>query len=1262
MLRHAIVATFLLLPAAVHGQFLKTTISTPNIGPSSVAVNPVTNKTYVIGFDADVLTIIDGATDSASTLTGLGLNPVAIAVNPATNKIYIANEGSTVMGVAPQSSIQVIDGATNAITTLASGVNPFTIAVNPVTNKIYVGDVGDTNLTVIDGATNAITTIPLAVVGGTSAIAVDQVTNRIYLASGAAGGSTFTVLDGATNNTVTQLTLGAITTAISVNEVTNKIYVASGFASNVAVIDGATETLSATLPTVTGYPIAIAINPVTNMIYVANNHPAPGGSPQWFMTVIDGASNATASVQVGNTPYFVAVDPGTNQVYEANGSGASVSIFNGATAGAPASTSLSATLTVGQGPETIGINPLTHKAYVGNYLGASVSVIEEATTQVATVPAGVYPIAVALNPVTNMLYVVNEGAQPPDYTGTLTVINAVTLAVQATVQLTVEPAYVAVNPVTNQIYVACYGSNQACVQQIDGASNTVVGTTSVENNPTAIVVNPVSNKVYVASYNGSMAVIDGATLDTSYLPFNPIFLALNPATNTLYLSTPSKVVAIDGTTNATLGTITVTAGGAIAVNPVTNRVYAINSTGLAATLDVINGATNTLLTTVSTYLDSDQIAINTLTNRIYVVSQGGGGTGYVSVINGATNAASVVYTPQFPEKIAVNEAANLIYVADTGPGQGNNNSGNQVSVIDGFNNSLVNVTTGNAPAAMAVNPVTGMTYVVDGASNNVSVIGTQATVPLAAGITGIPGNVTSSATPTISFTAQSLFSPTAPAIQNVYYQVDGFLGAWTPTTGGPAFSATLAALAPGIHTLYAFADDGQDATSTQTGSPFDSGIAVYQFLVGQAATHFSVTAPSSTTVGNQVSVTVTALDASNNPALTYAGTVQLTSSDGAAVLPPNSTLTNGAGTFSATLNTPGSQTVTATDTVNASITGVSSTIAVADIPPLIGTQPVSQSVNAGSDVVLTVAATGNPPLGYQWYFNGSPIAGATSTILSMTDVLAASGGGYTVKVTDGYGGATTSNTAVLTIMPAIGTAIISGGPGSRTTFAGSTVVFTIVTGGLGGAVVRAGSAEHPLLTSGATYQWQFNGTNLTDGNGISGSTGPQLVITAAAAANEGDYSCLVTISGVSTQSNASSLIIATTGTPGFLVNISSRAFVGTGANILIGGFYIGGSTSRSVLIQALGPALANEGVPGTLQHPILTIYNSSGAVIYSNTGWGSSNVLLKAAAAVYASPALQPDSADSEALLTLAPGGYTAQVSGAGGATGVALCAIYQLP
>src|SRR5207302_1183404 len=94
------------------------------------------------------------------------------------------------------------------------------------------------------------------------------------------------------------------------------------------------------------------------------------------------------------------------------------------------------------------------------------------------------------------------------------------------------------------------------------------------------------------------------------------------------------------------------------------------------------------------------------------------------------------------------------------------------------------------------------------------------------------------------------------------------------------------------------------------------------------ATHLTVSAPGSATAGNSFSFTVTALDAFNNTATGYAGTVHFTSTDGAATLPANSTLTNGAGTFSATLKTAGSQTITGTDTITSSITGTSGTVAV----------------------------------------------------------------------------------------------------------------------------------------------------------------------------------------------------------------------------------------------------------------------------------------------------------------------------------------------
>jgi hypothetical protein len=120
------------------------------------------------------------------------------------------------------------------------------------------------------------------------------------------------------------------------------------------------------------------------------------------------------------------------------------------------------------------------------------------------------------------------------------------------------------------------------------------------------------------------------------------------------------------------------------------------------------------------------------------------------------------------------------------------------------------------------------------------------------------------------------------------------------------------------------------------------------------ATHFSVGAPANATTGVPFQFSVVARDALNNIDATYLGTVHFTSSDGAAALPANSTLTMGVGTFNATLNTVGSRTITATDTAIAAITGTSSPITVA-VPRLTFTVPRSAMV--GSPFDFTVAAT-----------------------------------------------------------------------------------------------------------------------------------------------------------------------------------------------------------------------------------------------------------------------------------------------------------------
>ena len=136
----------------------------------------------------------------------------------------------------------------------------------------------------------------------------------------------------------------------------------------------------------------------------------------------------------------------------------------------------------------------------------------------------------------------------------------------------------------------------------------------------------------------------------------------------------------------------------------------------------------------------------------------------------------------------------------------------------------------------------------------------------------------------------------------------------------------------------------QSLTATDTTTASITGTSASILVTAASATHFAVAAPASATAGSAFSSTVTALDQFNNTATGYSGTVHFTSSDGQAVLPANSTLTNGTDTFSDTLKTAGTQTVTATDTITASITGTSASI----------------NVNASAATHLLVSGLANP--------------------------------------------------------------------------------------------------------------------------------------------------------------------------------------------------------------------------------------------------------------------------------------------------------------
>ena len=142
------------------------------------------------------------------------------------------------------------------------------------------------------------------------------------------------------------------------------------------------------------------------------------------------------------------------------------------------------------------------------------------------------------------------------------------------------------------------------------------------------------------------------------------------------------------------------------------------------------------------------------------------------------------------------------------------------------------------------------------------------------------------------------------------------------------------------------------------------------------------------------------------------------------------------------------------------------------------------------------------------------------------------------------------------------------------------------------------------------------------------------------------------------------LYIDDTTAPGTLVNLSTRAEVGTGSGNLIGGFVLTGNSPRRCLIRAAGPRLSDFGVEGNLNDPVLEIFRSGESVPFArNDDWSMSpsSDAISIASVQAGATAFSQGSRDASLLITLDPGAYTAIVSGLENTEGIALVEIYLL-
>ena len=399
--------------------------------------------------------------------------------------------------------------------------------------------------------------------------------------------------------------------------------------------------------------------------------------------------------------------------------------------------------------------------------------------------------------------------------------------------------------------------------------------------------------------------------------------------------------------------------------------------------------------------------------------------------------------------------------------------------------------------------------------------------------------------------------------------------------------------------------------------------------------------------------------------------------------------------FSAVERSAGSYRVVVTDGVSSATSRAAQVNVLRLIrPPEILFQPQNETTGVGGDVVFSAGADGAPlPDRYQWKKNGVDIPGATDARLKLSEVTAGAAGAYSVVVTNSVG-STTSRAATLTVdargrlvnlatRAAVGrdgdiliAGFVIGGTESRQVLVrgiGDQLSEFGVGGVLRDPVVSLYDAKGKLVDS--NDDW----FRLAEDKRMALEDAARQVGAFAQREDARDGALLATlapgsytvkVAGLANTTGVGLVEVYELGKPGTgrLINLSSRAVVGTGANILIPGLVLNGQVPRRLLLRAVGPGLAEFGVAGTLGDPVMTLFRGSEEVA-RNDNWGeqgpsanaASVAQIRTAMAAVGAFGLKDGSRDAVLLLDLPPGSYTVQVAGVAGATGVALVEVYEV-
>jgi len=591
------------------------------------------------------------------------------------------------------------------------------------------------------------------------------------------------------------------------------------------------------------------------------------------------------------------------------------------------------------------------------------------------------------------------------------------------------------------------------------------------------------------------------------------------------------------------------------------------------------------------------------------------------------------------------------------------------------------ITAGNSPSSygatglpggLSVNSTTG---VIAGTPTQPG----AATINLSATNTGGTGTATLSLTVVPALVAPTITSPTSASstVGTVFnYQITA---SNNPTSFGasglPAGLSinTSAGLISGTPTVA-----GTSSISLSATNAGGTGTATLNLTVSPTpvAPAVSASASASGTVGTSFSFQI---NASNNP-----------TSFNATGLPNGLSVNRTTGLISGTPTQAGTFQVTLSAT-NAVGTGESTLTLVVSAVPVITSAPAA-GATVGSNFTYSIFATNEPTR-----FGASGLPGGLSVNTTTGWIVGAptQAGTFSVNLSATNAGGTGTRVLTLTVQPSSVTVAASAarlvnlsvrttaGAGDQSLIVGFVISSsssstkpmlvrgigpTLASFGVAGALADPqlalyGSGANALLTTNDNWGSALNASQISQAASTLGAFGLSSTSRDAAlyaGLPLGSYSAQV----LSSSGSGIALVELYDGdrnVPARLINISARSQVGTGANILIAGFVIQGSGTKTVLLRAVGPGLAAFGVQGALADPTLSVFSGS-TLVSSNDDWGSGTSAAEVAQASVTAGAfaLANGSKDAAMLVTLPAGAYTAQVSGVGGGTGVALFEAYE--